>query len=69
MVRIVFIDENFEEIEALNLNMTIEDAIKAIPNLDFRVGTDRMNYPKTGLVIADLMENIIEVQIAFPLND
>lgn len=68
MVRIIFVDLDYEEIETECLNMTIEEALKVLPNLGYRVGTDRLIYEKSGVIIVDIKEKSIEIQLNFPAN-
>lgn len=63
MVRVVLLDLDFEELESHYLYMTIEDALRILPNLDFRVGDERLFYEKAAPPIVDLQAGVIEIQL------
>lgn len=65
MVKVIFVDNDFEEIETETLDMTIGEALKILPNLDFRVGKDRFQLDKTGVIIADIKNKEVEIQLNY----
>lgn len=68
MVKIIFVDHEHDEIEMHNINMRIEEALKVLPNLEYRVGADGIHYNKTGLIIVDIEGKTIEIQLDFPAD-
>lgn len=65
MVKVIFVDEEYQEIEIVCLDLTIEEALKILPNLDFRVGEDRLQCDKTGVIIVDIKNEEIEIQLNY----
>lgn len=59
MVKLIFVDNDFEEMESADLDMTIEEAMKSLPTLDFKIGG--ICYEKKQVII-DIKEKTIEIQ-------
>lgn len=66
MVEILFLDENYDEIESCFVNMTIEKAIEIIDKSErIAVGTDRLRCEKLGYMAVDFKFNKIDIQVKF----
>lgn len=65
MVKVIFIDDEYQEIEMVCLDITIEEALKILPNLKYRVGEDGLHYDKTGVIIVDIKNKEIEIQLNY----
>lgn len=63
---ITFLDNNFEEIESHSIDIDLKDAMRMISSFkEFKVGTDKLRYEKTGWTSLNLDENEIEIQLNF----
>lgn len=65
MVELAFVDNDYNEIQVHHLDMTIEEALRILPKLEYRVGKDGLHYDKTGPIIVDLKRKTIEIEVNY----